>query len=572
MISKKILFRCDGGSIPEIGMGHVVRCLHLGEALKRRHVQSVFLTRSTPEVTQLIRAGGHACLDLQSGDETTEVLDVIRNEKPDIVVWDRLDTDPDTCRAIKKLGALLVTLDDQGEGQVEADITVNAMVFGGDTCYKGFEYVILPDMKRDCRDPSRLVRRIFISFGGYDHHDMTRKVLTSLRKLDGAVELHVVVGLSYSDSVDLRTLFSNESRLIVYRNPKNFSHLLMESDLAILSGGLTLLEALAGGIPCIAIGQYRHQVDTIQRLEEVGAVINLGSAEDVQEGALLSTVERLIQDGASRVTLASKAQSLIDGYGLVRVRELVSVIEDLDWDSNFFGLNIAYLYPKRINEDIVQFAMRKCQEGSIDCLYYLCDCHDSRSVLLAEKYGFHFVDIRMVFFKHLYISETAQVNERDTGDFTLREARKEDIDQLRSIASNSYIDSRYYFDRHFPQEICERFYSDWIARSCDGYADFVIVADRSGKIVGYIAGKMKSHSMGIITLVGIARHFAGGGIGKALVNASLKWFQEQGVEAVDVVTQGRNYAAQQLYQSCGFKTSKTELWYHKWFQGKQACD
>ncbi|MBI4550199.1 MAG: UDP-2,4-diacetamido-2,4,6-trideoxy-beta-L-altropyranose hydrolase, partial [Candidatus Omnitrophica bacterium] len=30
----RILFRCDGGSIPEIGTGHLVRCLLLADRLR----------------------------------------------------------------------------------------------------------------------------------------------------------------------------------------------------------------------------------------------------------------------------------------------------------------------------------------------------------------------------------------------------------------------------------------------------------------------------------------------------------------------------------------------------------
>ena len=39
----------------------------------------------------------------------------------------------------------------------------------------------------------------------------------------------------------------------------------------------------------------------------------------------------------------------------------------------------------------------------------------------------------------------------------------------------------------------------------------------------------------------------------------------QGAQAVTVVTQGRNRAAQRLYQQCGFLSRDLQLWYHKWY-------
>jgi hypothetical protein len=32
-----------------------------------------------------------------------------------------------------------------------------------------------------------------------------------------------------------------------------------------------------------------------------------------------------------------------------------------------------------------------------------------------------------------------------------------------------------------------------------------------------------------------------------------------------VVTQGRNVAAQRTYQGAGYRTSRTSLWFHRWF-------
>ena len=55
----------------------------------------------------------------------------------------------------------------------------------------------------------------------------------------------------------------------------------------------------------------------------------------------------------------------------------------------------------------------------------------------------------------------------------------------------------------------------------------------------------------------------------SVVNSKNKVIEElykDGITYIDVVTQGRNYSAQRLYQRCGFITQSTELWYHKWLK------
>jgi ribosomal protein S18 acetylase RimI-like enzyme len=52
----------------------------------------------------------------------------------------------------------------------------------------------------------------------------------------------------------------------------------------------------------------------------------------------------------------------------------------------------------------------------------------------------------------------------------------------------------------------------------------------------------------------------------------VRWFSEEGVEVVSVVTQARNVRAQRLYQRYGFTTRSVKLWFHRWsaeaLQGK----
>jgi len=113
-------------------------------------------------------------------------------------------------------------------------------------------------------------------------------------------------------------------------------------------------------------------------------------------------------------------------------------------------------------------------------------------------------------------------------------------------------------------------YETWIEKSCKGYADAVLVAELQGWPVGYISCHLLDQAEGQIGLFGVSADFQGKGLGQKLVNESLRWFAEQGMRQVTVVTQGRNCRAQRLYQRCGFLTRSVQLWYHRWFRSRGA--
>jgi GNAT superfamily N-acetyltransferase len=91
------------------------------------------------------------------------------------------------------------------------------------------------------------------------------------------------------------------------------------------------------------------------------------------------------------------------------------------------------------------------------------------------------------------------------------------------------------------------------------------VAELDGVPVGYISCHLNESRACRIGLVGVSAQARGQDVGKTLVFSALDWFLTQGAQEVLVVTQGRNYAAQRLYQCCGFLTQTVQLWYHKWY-------
>ena len=240
--------------------------------------------------------------------------------------------------------------------------------------------------------------------------------------------------------------------------------------------------------------------------------------------------------------------------------EAESICEYLEWDSHFFGRRIARVNGTFLTETEIVNIRSWCEYNRIDCLYFLADSSDAQTSRLAEGDNFHLVDVRVTLNRPVIAKHA-----RDNSQLNVRDALERDIPMLRTIARVSHRDSRFYFDGNFPDSLCDSLFEVWIERSCRGWAKNVLVAEDGGEPVGYISCHLPTPKTGQIGLLGVGEKAQGKGVGKGLVDEALRWFTKQGVESVDVVTQGRNVPAQRLYQQCGFSSQRVELWFHKWF-------
>jgi dTDP-4-amino-4,6-dideoxy-D-galactose acyltransferase len=234
--------------------------------------------------------------------------------------------------------------------------------------------------------------------------------------------------------------------------------------------------------------------------------------------------------------------------------------EYLEWDSQFFGSRIARLAQNHLTCETAAEVLRWCGANQVDCLYFLTDSNDPRTVALALANGFQLVDIRVTLERRPGYPEPAP---------SIRPFQPADALELRRIARVSHWDSRFYHDGRFPRRQVDALYETWIDRSYSGWADAVLVAECDGAPVGYISCHLAPPSAGSIGLVAVAPGYQRRGLGRQLVEASLDYFRQHNVERVSVVTQGRNTGSQCLYHRCGFLTESVQLWYHRWFSGSR---
>jgi len=245
-------------------------------------------------------------------------------------------------------------------------------------------------------------------------------------------------------------------------------------------------------------------------------------------------------------------------FKISSIAELVTV---LDWDSKFWGFPVAYLSCMHLTENIYKKVHAFITAKNIRLVEYLCNCHDKRSVNLAERNKFTFTDIRTTFIKKIKQQNQASLPK----GFSFRQARPQHIPQLGEITKNLFVHSRYAFDEHFDPAKVDLFYKIWVEKGVHGKLDDECwcLFDKDDPVafctVRY--GQERSAHIGIM---GVHKKYCGKGLGKKLLCFVFDMLLSKGVASVTVVTQGRNIAAQNLYQSVGFRTKATELWYHKW--------
>ncbi len=231
--------------------------------------------------------------------------------------------------------------------------------------------------------------------------------------------------------------------------------------------------------------------------------------------------------------------------------------EILGWDSEFWGMTVARAGAATLTQQGWAELDAWARARSVDCLFLLAEAEDRETSTLAEDVGFRLVDVRV---------ELAQPTVEPVAPVSVRHHRDSDVETLRKIARSSHSITRFYADPHFPRERCDELYDTWIARSCEGWADAVLVAEHDAEPSGYVTCHFDPSALrGSIGLIAVTESATRNGLGKALVDGALAWCREVGATEATVVTQGANIRAQRLFQQCGFRTASVGLWFHRWY-------
>ena len=340
-----ILFRADGNS--NIGMGHIMRCLSIADALRGNGATKCKFLLSDEGLFDLISSRGYEGISLDSAyDKLEEELESVKDQLrgAHALIIDSYYVTPeylaDLHETCKENNILLVYMDDVYAFPYECDALINYDVHATKEKYKklyggelfphlilGTDYVPLREEFQNL-DPRRVkedARDVLISTGGADSEHMS---LTFAREImdrtDGNdVRFHMVIGAMNRDREELFKLTRDFENIILHENVTKMSELMCECDVAISAAGSTLYELCTTQTPTVTYILAENQITGTTAFEDKGIMKNAGDIRALGAKQLanhaLDEAMSLLNDYHRRTAIAETMKTIIDGAGANRI-------------------------------------------------------------------------------------------------------------------------------------------------------------------------------------------------------------------------------------------------------------
>lgn len=338
MSGNGVLIRCDGS--PHTGLGHVVRCLALGRELRDRHLRNVvFAMRGGPLGISLVREAGFPVFETPKGadfDYVAWLAGAVGTTTAELLVLDvRDELTLHEVRSIRKrTGVRVAVIDDASDRRLAADDVFYPPVpqafalewpdFAG-RVHTGWEWVLLrPEFAAEPRRVPHEPPVVLVTMGGSDPAGLTPRAVSALALVKGPIECLVLIGPGFGHDAELSELLEtspHETRIV---RDGDVRAQMLAADFAVLSFGVTAYEAAACALPAVHLCLTDDHALSSSAMEEAGIAVSLGLAEAVEEARLVEAVEVLLADNAGRGAMGTRARSLVDGGGLLRIASVIT--------------------------------------------------------------------------------------------------------------------------------------------------------------------------------------------------------------------------------------------------------
>ncbi len=324
---KKIIFRTVGKM--QLGMGHVYRCLTLAYKLTGHEIRFVLDKDSDIGIEKIKESN----FPIEIIENETDLIDILKEQKPDVLVNDILDTTEQYMRSVSKHVPRIVNFEDVGTGAKYADVVINALYEKGEKLhneYYGSKYFCIRDefLEEEPKEFSEKVNNILVIFGGADPSNLTARMYGICKKLHAEfpdIAFHFLLGFAYPDKNSIKS--DEENNIHIHVDVKRVSSYMNKMDLAVTSQGRTVYELASMGVPSVVLAQNEREAEHVFAGIQNG-FINLGIGKDTDEETIMQTIRWLVSTPKVRREMRKLELSREFSKGHERVIRLI--LDDTD--------------------------------------------------------------------------------------------------------------------------------------------------------------------------------------------------------------------------------------------------
>ncbi len=333
-----LIIRVDANK--QIGAGHLMRCLALGQAWRDNDGHVTFLTAFyTSRFLARLRDQGFTIPRLPQtypDPREWEVTQRTLASHPNAwVVVDGYHFDTAYQQRIRDAGHPLLVIDDTAHlRQYVADLLLNQNIHAESLSYRcepdcrmllGTEYAMLrreflqwKSMKREIPD---VARRVLVTLGDADVHNVMLLVLEAMQRLEiHGLETNFVMGAGVTHRNELQQAVRRSAHPVhLLHDTDEMPRLMARADLALSGGGSTCWELAFMQLPSLVLVLADNQKEAMAALDAQGSIRNLGWHDKVDAETLAKRVTDLAQDSEGRADMSGKGRGLVDGMGGMRV-------------------------------------------------------------------------------------------------------------------------------------------------------------------------------------------------------------------------------------------------------------
>ncbi|MCM2284582.1 MAG: UDP-2,4-diacetamido-2,4,6-trideoxy-beta-L-altropyranose hydrolase [Desulfobacula sp.] len=331
---------------PAMGTGHVMRCLALAQAWKKRGGTVTFITHCpSPSILKRIGSEGFCLIQMEeicpSAQDIQKTLKIIQGKQSPLsqdsegykwVVLDGYHFTSDYQKAIMESGFKLLVIDDYNHlDHYNTDILLNQNIGAHHFNYSclpgtekllGTKFVMLRSeflSAKKTRTLPQKAKSILVTMGGSDPDNITLQILQAVNQIDDPeLNFRIIAGPGNPHITTLKAAIQSNGHTHLIDHA-DMPELMGWADLCITAGGSTCWELCFFGVPFLVLIIAENQLNTALGLAHAGAAINLGKKESLIPHEINHCILATVNDIKTRQGLKKSGVNLVDGKGTKRI-------------------------------------------------------------------------------------------------------------------------------------------------------------------------------------------------------------------------------------------------------------